>query len=167
LPASVSDTSWNQSTTLLVEESEGQPRLYLGRGVGDRVAVGLLSSSGLWRGGDLVEPYVVCAFAPSIDTPLHCSMELPADVLASLRTADPSSGVLDWTLNEQLELASFSNVPVSPRLQRPDLRVVVSQPRLVAFAAVEQLRDLYLPTLGAVCPGIARSSGSPRRILLR
>ncbi len=148
LPASVLDASRSPSTTLLVEENEGQPRLYLGRSVGDRVAVGLLSSSDLWRGGELAEPYVVCAFASSIATPLYCSTQLPADAVASLRTAAASSGLLDWSLNEKPQLAAFGQLPPSARLHHPDIRIAVSQPRAVAFAVIEQLRGLYLPTLG-------------------
>lgn len=152
LPMSVSSAFRDErGARLVVARNQEQPRLYLGRSVGDHVAVGLLSSSHLWRAADLPEAYISCAFISTVSLPPSCAAQLPGGIVRALTTAELSSGMLSFDLENEPYLASFLQAHNSTQLRRPEIRVVIGQPRQIAFGAIEQLRGLYIPTL---CVGL-------------
>jgi diguanylate cyclase (GGDEF)-like protein len=134
--------------TLQIDASTTPATVYLLRRVGDRTAVGRVSTRYLW--GDSADyPYAVdfCVMATGVASPIHCSREMPGRAWQAIRAMRRIEGTLGWEGADGRMTSAYWELFTNSVFDGPLLRFVATQPEAIALGPWNAFKALYAPAL--------------------
>ncbi len=154
--------------TLYFDTATVPAKVYLMRRIGERTAVGLVSSEYLW--GDAEDqPYAInfCVLATGIAQPVHCPGATAETALDALRAMPGVSGSLSWEDSGTKLSSAYWELFTHSVFDGPLLRFVATQPETIAFGSWAAFRALYAPALLLVIGIVLFVAGMHARRTLR